>query len=274
MSVDAAQVESWAKKRNLGTLPGLEIKSDMHDPAPSDFLSLDTTEDLVRWMSCFIKEIRKDSGEAYQIDSITAFAFSLQKVLKETGRQVDILRNEKFVVFLEAMNEAMDCSVKTVVIQPTPRQDEETLWQSGELGYHSPEALTQTLVMIIVKHLKIRSSQAHRDMEMSDFEKVKIFNPSNPTQLLEIYRFKDSRGNAKRGEIVPNLAKPERCPVRIIDYYMEKRPPAIRHSGPFYLWPSDQKTIDRMSWFRVKPLSKKYLLKCLCRIKQTNLHDI
>ena len=58
---------------------------------------------------------------------------------------------------------------------------------------------------------------------MSDFEKVKIFNPSNPTQLLEIYRFKDSRGNAKRGEIVPNLAKPERCPVRIIDYYMEKR---------------------------------------------------
>jgi len=265
--------ESWAKKRNAGNLPGLSIKSDANDPAPQDFLTLDNTEELVKWMSQFIREIRKDSGEAYQIDSITAFAFSLQKVLKETGRQVDILRNEKFVVFLEAMNEAMDCSVKTVVIQPTPRSDEETLWQSGELGYHSPEALTQTLVMIIVKHLKIRSSQAHRDMEMSDFEKVKIFNPSNPTQLLEIYRYKDSRGNAKRGEIVPNLAKPERCPVRILDYYLEKRPPAIRHSGPFYLWPSDQKTIDRMSWFRVKPLSKKYLLKCLCRIKQTNLHD-
>ncbi|CBY23244.1 unnamed protein product [Oikopleura dioica] len=265
--------ESWAKKRNAGNLPGLSIKSDTNDPAPQDFLTLDNTEDLVKWMSQFIREIRKDSGEAYQIDSITAFAFSLQKVLKETGRQVDILRNEKFVVFLEAMNDAMDCSVKTVVIQPTPRSDEETLWQSGELGYHSPEALTQTLVMIIVKHLKIRSSQAHRDMEMSDFEKVKIFNPSNPTQLLEIYRYKDSRGNAKRGEIVPNLAKPERCPVRILDYYLEKRPPAIRHSGPFYLWPSDQKTIDRMSWFRVKPLSKKYLLKCLCRIKQTNLHD-
>ena len=61
------------------------------------------------------------------------------------------------------------------------------------------------------------------DMEMSDFEKVKIFNPSNPTQLLEIYRYRDSRGNAKRGEIVPNLAKPERCPVRILDYYLEKR---------------------------------------------------
>ena len=54
-------------------------------------------------MSQFIREIRKDSGEAYQIDSITAFAFSLQKVLKETGRQVDILRNEKFVVFLEVL---------------------------------------------------------------------------------------------------------------------------------------------------------------------------
>ena len=54
-------------------------------------------------MSNFIREIRKDSGEAYQIDSITAFAFSLQKVLKETGRQVDILRNEKFVVFLEVL---------------------------------------------------------------------------------------------------------------------------------------------------------------------------
>jgi hypothetical protein len=154
--------ESWAKKRNMGTLPGLDIKSDPSDLAPVDFLSLDTTEELVRWMSNFIREIRKDSGEAYQIDSITAFAFSLQKVLKETGRQVDILRNEKFTVFLEAMNEAMDSSVKTVVLQPTPRQDEETLWQSGELGYHSPEALTQTLVMIIVKHLKIRSSQAHR----------------------------------------------------------------------------------------------------------------
>ena len=93
--------ESWAKKRNLGTLPGLDIKSDPNDQAPTDFLTLDTTEELVRWMSHFIREIRKDSGEAYQIDSITAFAFSLQKVLKETGRQVDILRNEKFTVFLE-----------------------------------------------------------------------------------------------------------------------------------------------------------------------------
>ena len=93
--------ESWAKKRNLGSLPGLDIKSDINDQAPTDFLTLDTTEELVRWMSYFIREIRKDSGEAYQIDSITAFAFSLQKVLKETGRQVDILRNEKFTVFLE-----------------------------------------------------------------------------------------------------------------------------------------------------------------------------
>ena len=95
--------ESWAKKRNLGTLPGLDIKSDPNDQAPTDFLTLDTTEELVRWMSHFIREIRKDSGEAYQIDSITAFAFSLQKVLKETGRQVDILRNEKFTVFLEVI---------------------------------------------------------------------------------------------------------------------------------------------------------------------------
>jgi hypothetical protein len=174
--------ESWAKKRNMGTLPGLDIKSDPSDLAPVDFLSLDTTEELVRWMSNFIREIRKDSGEAYQIDSITAFAFSLQKVLKETGRQVDILRNEKFTVFLEAMNEAMDSSVKTVVLQPTPRQDEETLWQSGELGYHSPEALTQTLVMIIVKHLKIRSSQAHRFYITSIF----IYLPStlSPTSYL------------------------------------------------------------------------------------------
>ena len=80
----------------------------------------------------------------------------------------------------QAMNEAMDCSVKTVVIQPTPRQDEETLWQTGELGYHSPEALTQTLVMIIVKHLKIRSSQAHRfDISKSNRSKThpKLINP-------------------------------------------------------------------------------------------------
>ena len=73
------------------------------------------------------------------------------------------------------MNEAMDCSVKTVVIQPAPRQDEETLWQSGELGYHSPEALTQTLVMIIVKHLKIRSSQAHRFLSHSYQKSFKLY---------------------------------------------------------------------------------------------------
>ena len=152
--------EAWARKRNNGELKYLEKQPT--DTAPVDFLTLITTKELVHWMSKFIREIRKDNSEAYQIDSITAFAFSLQKVLKETGRQVDILRNEKFVPFLEAMNEAMDLSVKTVVLNPTPRMDEETLWRNGELGHHSPEALTQTLCLTIVKHLKIRSSQAHR----------------------------------------------------------------------------------------------------------------
>jgi hypothetical protein len=152
--------EAWARKRNNGELKYLETQPT--DTAPVDFLTLTTTKELVYWMSKFIREIRKDNSEAYQIDSITAFAFSLQKVLKETGRQVDILRNEKFVPFLEAMNEAMDCSVKTVVLNPTPRNEEESLWRSGELGHHTPEALTQTLCLTIVKHLKIRSSQAHR----------------------------------------------------------------------------------------------------------------
>lgn len=227
-------------------------------------------------MSKFIREIRKDNSEAYQIDSITAFAFSLQKVLKETGRQVDILRNEKFVPFLEAMNEAMDLSVKTVVLNPTPRMDEETLWRSGDLGHHSPEALTQTLCLTIVKHLKIRSSQAHRDLEVTDFERVKVFCPTNPTQVIEIYRYKEYRSGAnRRAEILPNMQNPERCPVRMLDFYMDKRPPAIRHSGPFYLWPADQtKAPTPFCWFRVKPLSKKYLLKCLFKIKQTNLQEV
>lgn len=99
--------ENWAKKRNEGKLPWVSDTEVKEFTAPTDFLTLIQTKDLVLWMSKFIQEIRKDNGEAYQIDSITAFAFSLQKVLKETGRQIDILRNEKFVPFLEAMNSAI-----------------------------------------------------------------------------------------------------------------------------------------------------------------------
>jgi len=265
--------DGWARKRNAGELKHVTDS----EVAPVDFLDLRETKDLVYWMSKFIREIRKDSGEAYQIDSITAFAFSLQKVLKETGRQVDILRNERFVPFLEAMNDAMDLSVKTVVLNPTPRQDEESLWVNGELGYHTPEALVQTICLIMVKHLKVRSSQAHRDLEITDLEKVKVFNPHNPTQVIDIYRLKDTRNLAttRRVEILPNIGNPERCPVRLLDFYLEKRPPAIRHSGPLYLWPSDQsKTPTSFCWYRVKPLSKKYILKCLFKIKQTNLQEV
>ena len=267
-----------------------------------DFLTLIQTKDLVYWMSKFIKEIRKDSGEAYQIDSITAFAFSLQKVLKETGRQIDILRNERFVPFLEAMNSAMDLSVKTVVLNPTPRNEEEDLWRNNELGVGSPETLIMTITAIVVKHLKLRSSQAHRDLDLSSFEKCRIFNPNNPTQIIEIYRYTSKQASQaaqslygglaaaslglpigqtnlgqitnqlKKVEILPNLENPNRCPVRILDFYIEKRPVAIKNSGPLYLWPSDlTKSPMPFCWYKVKPLSKKYLLKCLFKIKQTNL---
>ena len=261
-------------------------------------------------MSKFIQEIRKDSGEAYQIDSITAFAFSLQKVLKETGRQVDILRNEKFVPFLEAMNAAMDVSVNTVVLNPTPRNEEDDLWNSNQLGLENAETLTLTLTSIVIKHLKIRSSQGHRELEMSCFKKFKILNPKNPTQIIEIYRFtsKQAQESAqslfnsltasfaagstnttaallqqqtiqaglhqanKQIEIYPNLENPARCPVRILDFYIDKRPLAVKTSGPFYLWPIEQARIPiEYAWFKIKPLSKKYLLKCLFKIKQTNL---
>lgn len=83
----------------------------------------------------------------------------------------------------------MDLSVQTVVLNPTPRANEDDLWKNNELGTATPEKLTLTLTSIVIKHLKIRSSQAHRDLEMSSFEKVKIFHPNNPNQIIDIYRY-------------------------------------------------------------------------------------
>jgi hypothetical protein len=63
-----------------------------------------------------------------------------------------------------------------------------------------------------------------RDLEVTDFERVKVFCPTNPTQVIEIYRYKEYRSGAnRRAEILPNLQNPERCPVRMLDFYMDKR---------------------------------------------------
>ncbi|CAG5134433.1 unnamed protein product, partial [Candidula unifasciata] len=139
---------------------------------PTDILKC-TVDELNTSMCMFVDEVRKPSGNEYSPDSIYYLCLGIQQYLYENGRIDSLFSDPYFEKFTDRLNEIL----KT--LQPKMnkhgqmlcRIEEEHLWESKQLGAHSPFVLLNTLVYFHTKYFILKTVQDHMALSFAQILK-------------------------------------------------------------------------------------------------------
>ena len=95
----------------------------------------------------FFAEIRKKDGGEYEPESLAVMQSALDRHLRNGGKKHSILRDRKF----EKSRQQLEAKARELRVKGYRKrknashalneEDEEFLWQSGQLGKHSAQAL-------------------------------------------------------------------------------------------------------------------------------------
>lgn len=142
-----------------------------------DLLQL-TAIELNYCLDLFVKEVRKPNGTEYAPDTIYYLCLGVQQYLYENGRIDNIFTDVSFDTFTDTLNEIAikftklyndssnnllicktimclnidNCLIVEFVVT---RVEEEYLWESKQLGAHSPYVLLCTLIFFNTKHFNL-----------------------------------------------------------------------------------------------------------------------
>ena len=214
----------------------------------------------------FFSEVRKKDGEEYEPDCLRVMLGALHRHLVEKKYPANVMRD---VEFRESRNvlEGKARQLRAVGMGKRPnaskslsKEEEEVLWKEQRLGAHNPTSLIRTLWFYLTQHLGLRGCQEHSSMTVEDFEEKVADNGShyivfteNPTKTRPGgLKSKRRQTNAKMF-----ATGGERCPVRLFNYYLKKRPVELRNTGRFYLVPM-KNTCYLFSeiWYMTQPMGK------------------
>uniref|UniRef100_A0A8D8Y4C8 Zinc finger MYM-type protein 3 n=1 Tax=Cacopsylla melanoneura TaxID=428564 RepID=A0A8D8Y4C8_9HEMI len=253
---------------------------------------LQLTADELNFSLClFVKEVRKPNGTQYAPDTIYYLCLGIQQYLFESGRIDNIFTDPYYEKFTEALDEV--CCKFSALYNDTQfivtRVEEEHLWESKQLGAHSPHVLLNTLMFFNTKHFNLITVEEHMQLSFSHIMKHWKRNPgmgganiaTNCTKappgsrnvLLRFYPPQsaiDAPGSRKKKvyEQQENEENPLRCPVRLYEFYLSKCPESVKtRNDVFYLLPERSCVPDSPVWYSTTPLNKEALMKMLHRIK-------
>ena len=146
---------------------------------------------------------------------------------------------------------------------------EAQMWAEGVLGFHSPQALLNSIFFYNGKNFCLRDVHDHFSLQFSQ-----IHCTTNPDQYTytEFGSKNHPRGIAdhSEGKIVSIIATgTPNCHVRIMDFYLSKVPQnVVKEGGKFYLSPLPFTPTGMRPWFFTNPYPQKKiqgLLKKMCQ---------
>ncbi|GFR60548.1 zinc finger MYM-type protein 3 [Elysia marginata] len=207
---------------------------------PTDILKC-TTDELNVSLIYFTKEVRKPNGEEYSPDSIYYLCLGIQQYLYENGRIDSIFTDSYFEKFADNLHEILKNLQPKVNAQGQMlcRIEEEHLWESKQLGAHSPFVLLNTLIYFHTKHFILKTAQEH--MSLSFAQILKHWKKGIPLKgqpatgkniSLRFYCLANGKKDnlaarkSKDGvpvyEITENFDNPLRCPVKLYEFFLSK----------------------------------------------------
>ncbi|XP_076373398.1 zinc finger protein without children isoform X3 [Tachypleus tridentatus] len=247
----------------------------------TDLLQL-SPDELNYSLCLFVKEVRKPNGEEYAPDSIYYLCLGIQQYLFENQRIDNIFTDPYYEKFTECLNEVLQKFEVTLATDVTyvSRVEEEVLWESRQLGAHSPHVLLNTLMYFNTKYFLLTTVDDHMQLSFSHIMKHWRKNsttsrtaPTIKNALLRYYPpMKDGEKKRKFEQAVleqtENLDNPLRCPVKLYEFYLSKCPECVKtRTDAFYLYPERSCVPDSPVWYSTQPVGKDAIQKVLQRIK-------
>lgn len=198
-------------------------------------------EELNQLLKHFYWEIRKTNGEDFEPGSLRTIQRGLDRQLLRNEVGFSIIRDEVF----KTSNEALSAKLKALKKdgkgnKPNAAEaltDEviEKLWQTGALGVHSGEALTNANFLNISQHFGFRGRQEHHQLKFGDVEIITTNGQKCVQWSVERLRKildNDRRFNPKMWA----TGHAERCPVMLYEEYVANRPAEMcQKDSPFWL---------------------------------------
>jgi len=254
-------------------------------PFETDILKL-RADELNYTLCMFVKEVKKPNGEAYASDSILYLTLGIQEYLAENGRIDNIFTDMYYEPFTSALHEVIK-DFKLPVNELgyfVTRIEEEHLWESKQLGAHSPQVLLNTLIYFNAKYFMMKTMDDHTKLSfthiMKHWKKGGTATPANKnppapgekrTTLLRYYppaHLKNSRHDDRKCFEQQELPdNPLRCPVKLYEFYLSHCPESAKSkTDSFYLQPERSCGPDSPVWYSTNNLNQHLLEKMLARI--------
>ncbi|CAG9855419.1 unnamed protein product [Phyllotreta striolata] len=270
--------KQWVTTKNAE----LEKSSRLVKLFKTEILQL-TADELNYSLCLFVKEVRKPNGAEYAPDTIYYLCLGIQQYLFENGRIDNIFCDAYYEKFTDCLDEV---AKKFSVLYNdshyiVTRVEEEHLWESKQLGAHSPHVLLSTLMFFNTKHFNLTSVDEHMQLSFSHIMKHWKRNPNQPgaskvpgsrNVLLRFYPPQSAiQNNARKKKVYEqqeNEENPLRCPVKLYEFYLSKCPESVKtRNDVFYLQPERSCVPDSPVWYSTMPLPKEALEKMLHRVK-------
>ena len=229
---------------------------------PEDILYY-TPEVLNEALCQFYAEIRKKDGTEYEPDCLRVMRSGLDRYLKENKYPKSLLKDDLFKECNTVLEgKARELRDNGKGNRPNralalTKQEEEILWDCGQLGAGTPRAMLNTLWLYLTQHFGLRGRQEHYPMMITDF--VTGFDDEGN----EYFTFSERRTKTRNEGLKPKAGqkKPKmfatsgpRCIVQLSKQYKLRRPEQLRNTGKFYLQPINNPVTE--VWFKILPMGK------------------
>ncbi|XP_055931989.1 zinc finger MYM-type protein 4-like isoform X1 [Argiope bruennichi] len=225
-------------------------------------------EELNYYLSQFVREIRRPSGESYTAGAIFYLILGLQMYLHENGRIDNILADECYDAFTDQFHLVLsNYETRALALEvPFSRIEEEFLWDSRQLGAHSPQVLLNTLIYFNAKYFKMKEISDHVGLCFPHIgrhvDKQRARNGNFKGYLRYYGPYYDGSEEEEEDDdsilLLPeNNNNHLRCPVRLYEFYISKCPAGVWYKGSqFYLTGLYGVRREDPIWFTTRPLSE------------------
>ena len=120
------------------------------------------------------------------------------------------------------------------------KEEEAKLWNSEVMGLSTPISLQNAAFFVVGKFFALRGGVEHRNLQLSQLKRM-----CAPDQYIYYENVaKNSSGSFKKLHVKPKVFPVyscqevgDRCPVKILDLYIQKLPKYATETDTFYLRP-------------------------------------
>ena len=234
---------------------------------PTNIENMEKT-DLNKLLELYFAETVRLDNKQFEPSSLGNMQAGIDRYLREKGCTFSIIKDIEFSGsrnVLEGrgkyLREQLGMGRKPNAADSFSRDEENKLWESGQLGSHSGEALVNTMHMLLTKHLGLRGRQEHHSMRVEEFA-FKVDDEGNRyvTFAEGITKTRGGGVRKKFRKVIPKMFEtrvPGRCPVEIFETFLQRRPVDMRNSGPMYLAIINNPKSD--VWFKVSNIGVNYI---------------